>query len=103
MKTRFDLENAISDTYTTADDVQLIADVMYDGIVDYDEDALMTVLSGIAELHKARCAKLEDVYAQVFGLNEYANNRCESCWHVNGNHHIDCVKPKVNGGMDGML
>ena len=103
MKNRIDIEDAIMNLYTTADDIQLVADLMYDGIVSYSEDELMTVLSGISALHKARIAKLEDVYAQVFELNEYAKHRCSSCWYVGGQHHIDCAKAKVNSGMDGML
>lgn len=103
MKNRFDLENAISAVYTTAEDLQLVADLMYDGIIDYTEDELMTVLSGIAELHKARCEKVNDVFAQVFQLDQYAKDRCENCWHVNGQHHYNCSNFKVNSGMDGMV
>lgn len=103
MKNRIDLEDAVMNLYTTADDIQLVADLMYDDIVSYSEDELMTVLSGISALHKARTAKLEDVYAQVFELNEYAKDRCSSCWYVGGQHHIDCAKVKVNSGMDGIV
>ena len=103
MKSRFDLEDAISACFATTDDIQLVADLMYDGLVNYSEDDLMTVLSGIAELHKARCTKLDNVFAQVFELNEYAKDRCNYCGYVNGHHHTNCALRFENSGMDGML
>ena len=102
MKSRLDLEDAISACFATSDDIQLVADLMYDDLIKYSEDDLMTVLSGIAELHKARCTKLDNVFAQVFELNEYAKDRCAYCSFVNGQHHHRCAM-HVNSGMDGML
>ena len=60
---RFDLETEIQNVWQTKDDLNAIAERHYD---DPDgpmrEDDIVTVLSGLSELHETRCKKLWKVF-----------------------------------------
>ena len=60
---RFDLETEIQNVWQTKDDLEAIAERAYD---DPDgpmtEDDLVTVLSGLSELHETRMKKLWRVF-----------------------------------------
>lgn len=74
MKDRFDLENAITHVGTTAQDIRIVADMVYDSDLVFNADRLHTVLHGLAEVLDAKVCNLEDVYAQVFELNQYCTD-----------------------------
>lgn len=74
MKDRFDLENAIHNVGTTAEDIRIVADMIYDSDSVYSPDRLHTVLHGLAEVLDAKTCNLEDTFAQVFGLNQYCTD-----------------------------
>jgi hypothetical protein len=71
-KNRFDLENEIMNLYGSVSDIQTVADMIYDSNINYTPDRTHTVLSGLAEVLEAKVAKLEQVFVEVFQLNEYA-------------------------------
>ena len=60
---RFNLEEEIQNVWQTKDDLTAIAERLYD---DPDgpmrEDDIVTVLSGLSELHETRCKKLWKVF-----------------------------------------
>lgn len=74
MKDRFDLENCIMDLFSTAGDIQTVADMVYDSNLKYSPDRLHTVLSGLAEVLEAKVEKTNQVFVEVFKLNEYAED-----------------------------
>jgi hypothetical protein len=71
-KDRFDLESAMNEVRTTARDIQIVADMIYDSSLIYDTDRIHTVLSGLAETLEAKCERAEDIFCQVYKLNQYA-------------------------------
>lgn len=71
-KDRSDLESTIMALGHTADDLRVLAEVILDGQLIYDEDRLHTALIGLAELVDARFEKSFDTYKQVFELDEYS-------------------------------
>ena len=60
---RFDLETEIQNVWQTKDDLDAIAERVYD---DPDgpmrEDDIVNVLTGLSELHETRCKKLWKVF-----------------------------------------
>lgn len=70
-KTRFDLEHAFNDIRTSATDIQVVADMIYESDLIYTEDRIHTVLSGLAEVLEAKCEKFEQVFKMVYELDEY--------------------------------
>lgn len=72
MKDRFDLEDTITNLYSTVEDLRCVADMMYDSNIIYTEDLRHTVLHGIAEVLDAKLTKAMDTFEQVFQLNDYA-------------------------------
>jgi Fe-S-cluster formation regulator IscX/YfhJ len=71
-KNRFDLENEIMNLYSTVTDLETVADTIYDSKKKYSEDELHTTLRGLANVLDAKIVRLEDVFCQVFELNEYS-------------------------------
>jgi hypothetical protein len=71
-KNRFDLEQAITNLYSTVDDLRVVADTIYDSNKNYTEDSIHTTLTGLAEVLDAKIVVLEDIFCQVHELNEYA-------------------------------
>ena len=72
MKDRFDLENAITALYSSAEDLKTVTEMMYDSDFVYNSDRTFNVLYGLAEVLEAKIGKLEDTFCQVFQLNNYA-------------------------------
>ena len=72
MKDRFDLENEIMNLYSTVTDLEAVADTLYDSKKKYTEDEIHTTLRGLANVLDAKIVRLEDVFCQVFELNEYS-------------------------------
>ena len=72
MKDRFDLENAITALYSSAEDLKTVTEMMYDSDFVYNSDRTFNVLYGLAEVLEAKIGKLEDTFCQVFELNDYA-------------------------------
>lgn len=70
-KSRIDLESAFNDIRTSATDIQVVADMIYESDLIYTEDRIHTVLSGLAEVLEAKCEKFEQVFKQVYELDEY--------------------------------
>lgn len=70
-KTRVDLEHAFNDIRTSATDIQVVADMIYESDLIYTEDRIHTVLSGLAEVLEAKCEKFEQVFKMVYELDEY--------------------------------
>jgi hypothetical protein len=71
-KDRFDLENEIMNLYSTVTDLEAVADTLYDSKKKYSEDEIHTTLRGLANVLDAKIVRLEDVFCQVFELNEYS-------------------------------
>ena len=71
-KDRFDLENEIMNLYSTVTDLEAVADTLYDSKKKYTEDEIHTTLRGLANVLDAKIVRLEDVFCQVFELNEYS-------------------------------
>ena len=71
-KNRFDLEQAITNLYSTADDLRVVADTIYDSDKNYTADSIHTTLTGLAEVLDAKVVVLEDIFCQVHELNQYA-------------------------------
>ena len=71
-KDRFDLENEIMNLYSTVTDLEAVADTLYDSKKKYSADEIHTTLRGLANVLDAKIVRLEDVFCQVFELNEYA-------------------------------
>lgn len=72
-KDRFDLENDINAMWSTAADLKIVAEMMYDSDFIYNADRTWNVLYGLAEIMEAKIGKLEDTFCQVFELNEYSS------------------------------
>jgi hypothetical protein len=70
-KNRIDLETALYSLGHTSDDLQTLADMIYDSDMVYSEDRIHTALSGLAELHEARFEKAWQTFKQVYKLDEY--------------------------------
>jgi hypothetical protein len=71
-KDRFDLENAITNLHSTADDIQTVADMIYDSDIIYNSDKIHSAMTGLAIVLEAKVEHLNRVFCEVFQLNEYA-------------------------------
>ena len=82
MKDRFDLEEAITDLWTTSKDIKTIADTMYDNSDEYNSDRIHTILHGLAEILEAKVNRLENVFVEVFDLNKNTTEKLtEQRWN----------------------
>jgi len=76
---RFDLETEIQNVWQTKDDLDAIAERAYD---DPDgpmtEDAIVTVLSGLSELHETRMKKLWRVFETMTREQCFSNTDSSS-------------------------
>ena len=62
MNDRFDLEEAISEVFTTNEELELLLYRIGDSPVTPSEDELMNMLIGIIELNKVRYEKLWNTF-----------------------------------------
>lgn len=60
---RFDLEQAIMNSWTTKDDVDILCENILDGKLSNDEIA--NALIGISQLHNMRCSKVFDIFEDL--------------------------------------
>jgi hypothetical protein len=76
---RFDLEDQIMSYYQSCRDLELLAEMMYDGPEAYTADETHTALTGLAAIMEARANKLNDVFMKLFELDNY--NRQTRDWN----------------------
>ena len=69
---RFDMEDAMIQVAMSQDDLKLIMDNIYDGRTPYSMDKMANAIYGLVELMEARTKKMEDIFAKLHLLNEYA-------------------------------
>lgn len=60
---RFELENAIMNTWNTADDIELLADAVLNEELTTDEIA--NALIGLKQLHSLRAKKTFDIFESL--------------------------------------
>lgn len=72
-KDRFDLEGAIMACWTTADDLDLLAQQFVENPPSCDE--LANVLIGLSRLHAYRAAHLFDIFEQLVEAGEFRTPR----------------------------
>lgn len=60
---RFDLEQAITEQWQIADDLELLASQVLES--DLSQDEIVNVLNGVAALHRMRCGKADDILGQL--------------------------------------
>lgn len=61
---RFDLENAMTETWQTSDEIKLL----YENIInkdDMEKEEIVNVLIGICKLHEMRCEKAFDIFENL--------------------------------------
>lgn len=73
MPDRFDLENAITQFHSIADDISLVVENILEN--DIDQDDIVNALVGIEVLLKLRTQKTFDIFAAVFKLDGYRDTR----------------------------
>jgi wyosine [tRNA(Phe)-imidazoG37] synthetase (radical SAM superfamily) len=63
---RFNLEEEIMNVWHTKDDLDAIAERIYDDPNGpMSEDAIVNVLTGLSELHETRCKKLFNIFESI--------------------------------------
>ena len=72
MKTRFDLEDAISRVRDIEDDIEAFLQMYMDGPTRMSQDEVWNYLSGIKHVFQLRNGVLWDTFKQVHGLDEYS-------------------------------
>jgi|TARA_B110000196_G_scaffold282790_1_gene264269 hypothetical protein len=66
MYDRFDLEEEIMNVWHTKDDLDVIAERVYENPEGpMTEDAIVNVLTGLSELHETRCMKLFKIFESM--------------------------------------
>jgi hypothetical protein len=69
---RFDMEDAMIQVAQSQDDLKLIMDNIYDGRTKYSVDKMANAIYGLVELMEARTRKMEDIFAKLLLLDDYA-------------------------------
>jgi hypothetical protein len=69
---RFDMEDAMIQVAMSQDDLKLIMDNIYDGRTRYSVDKMANAIYGLVELMEARTKKMEDIFAKLHLLDDYA-------------------------------
>ena len=59
---RFNLEEEIQNVWQTKDDLNAVAERLFEDTVFMTEDQIANVLIGLSELHDIRCKKLFNVF-----------------------------------------
>lgn len=60
---RFDLENAMTETWQTSDEIKLLCDHIINK--DLEKEEIVNVLMGIYKLHEMRCEKAFDIFENL--------------------------------------
>jgi hypothetical protein len=71
---RFDLENAITDLYSTSDEVA----VVLENLESIDSDEIYNCLIGVKKLHELRCKKLFNIF-EIMLKQKLISNNGEKC------------------------
>jgi hypothetical protein len=71
--TRLDLEDKISKTWMTSEDIDLLYRQVLDAKNPLDNNDIANVLLGIKSLHDLRCQETWDCFIKVFELDSYDN------------------------------
>ena len=71
-KTRFDVEQEISELHSFSEMIKNYADMLYDGTWKQTQDDIHTTLHGFANLLIAHCEKMMDTHCKHYELNQYA-------------------------------
>ena len=71
-KTRFDVEEEISELHSFSEMIKNYADMLYDGTWKQTEDDVHTTLHGFANLLIAHSEKMMDTHCKHYELNQYA-------------------------------
>lgn len=77
MNDRFDLEQAISEVFTTNEELELLLYRIGDSPVAPSEDELMNMLIGIIELNKVRYEKLWNTFESLVANKVITNQNTE--------------------------
>ena len=73
MKDRFDLEEAISDVFTSNEELETLLYRIGDSPVTPSEDEVMNILIGIIALNKVRYEKLWNTFEALIGNGTITN------------------------------
>ena len=71
-KTRFDVEQEITELHSFSEMIKNYADMLYDGTWKQTQDDIHTTLHGFANLLIAHCEKMMDTHCKHYELNQYA-------------------------------
>ena len=71
-KTRFDVEQEISELHSFSEMIKNYADMLYDGTWKQTQDDIHTTLHGFANLLIAHSEKMMDTHCKHYELNQYA-------------------------------
>ena len=69
---RFDMEDAMIQVAMSQEDLKLIMDNIYDGRTRYSMDKMANAIYGLVELMEARTKKMEEIFAKLLLLDNYA-------------------------------
>jgi len=69
---RFDMEDAMIQVAQSQYDLKLIMDNIYDGRQPYSMDKMANSIYGLVELMEARTVKMEEIFAKLHLLDNYA-------------------------------
>lgn len=75
---RFDLEQALMTCWTTADDIELIANNLLDGPTKLDTDKVANLLIGLRELHNLRANHAINVLEELVRTKQFCAPRCSA-------------------------
>jgi hypothetical protein len=74
-KTRFDLEQAIMQCWSTCDDLMLFAQAYQDYEEEMTEDDVANTILGLHYIHEMRCKKLLELHRQFFEIDNYRKSK----------------------------
>ena len=69
---RFNLEEEIQNVWQTKDDLNAVAERLFEDTVFMTEDQIANVLIGLSELHDIRCKKLFNVFETMVKERRFA-------------------------------
>ena len=77
MNDRFDLEEAISEVFTTNEELEVLLYRIGDSPVTPTEDEIMNILIGVIELNKVRYEKLWNTFEALVSNGVISNKNVE--------------------------
>ncbi len=88
--TRFDLEAAIMRCWSTADDLDMLADHVMEE--DATVDDIVNTLIGIKQMHEIRMTKLWNVFAALVDAGQFVESKQPKC-----HYEDDCCGDDLDG------